>query len=73
MEDEPYIPPQTNKTFQVNVDKDALERLPKVEYRQPLQWRRSRKARSGSECNDGADGQDGAQTDCSGDCHAYFA
>ena len=24
-------------------------------------------------CNDGADGQDGAQTDCSGDCHAYFA
>jgi hypothetical protein len=25
------------------------------------------------ECNDGLDGQDGAQTDCSGDCHAYFA
>ncbi len=25
------------------------------------------------ECNDGEDGQDGAQTDCSGDCHAYFA
>ena len=46
MEDEPYSIPQTDKSFHVDVNKDALTRPPRTDFRQPLQFRRSRGASS---------------------------
>lgn len=72
MEDTPYTPPKTNRDFTLSVDLSGVVRPKRKEFRQPVQFKKAIPG-GGGECNDGEDGQDGAQTDCSGDCHAYFA
>jgi hypothetical protein len=77
MEDTPYTPPKTNRDFTLSVDLSGVALPKRKEFRQPLQFKKvipgGGGEGGGGECNDGLDGQDGAQTDCSGDCHAYFA
>ena len=71
MAEEQYIPKKATKEYDTSVQ-DTLS-----PFRSPISFQQIYPFAAGGgeegECNDGLDGQDGAQTDCSGDCHAYFA
>jgi len=70
MAEEQYIPRRATKEYDI----PTPETLSPFRSPAPFQQVFNDDIGGGEgECNDGVDGQDGAQTDCSGDCHAYFA
>lgn len=68
----------SEKVYSINSKRtvDNPQFYTRKQYRQQLDPRRRRPQPSedtGGECFDGAPGQDGAQVNCDGECHAYFA
>lgn len=69
------------KSYSVKPERtvDTPQFATRKQFRQILDPRRRRPQTvpegggGGGECYDGAPGQDGAQTNCDGECHAYFA